>query len=199
MLSPQFLTLLRLLAGVVAIFIVSQLIERLVRVYLQKVFHKSQGQKINSLVSNIIHISVWSIGILILLQILGIPITPILTTLGVGGIAIALALQETLSNIFAGIHIIINRQIKPGDFISLENGQEGCVVDINWRTTNLQTLTDNFIIVSNSILAKSVLTNHRLPTRHIGVRLVIGVSYNSDTGACGACYAAGGALGDAKS
>ncbi len=73
-------------------------------------------------------------GILILLGTLGISITPLLTALGVGGLAVALALQDTLGNLFAGVHLLMEKSIRVGDFVRLENGQEGHVVDIGWRT-----------------------------------------------------------------
>ena len=73
------------------------------------------------------------IGVLIILGILGISIAPLITALGVGGLAVALALQDTLANFFAGFHILIEKSIRVGDFIKLESGHEGYVDDITWR------------------------------------------------------------------
>ncbi len=81
-----------------------------------------------SLTQNIVNIIVFIIGFLVILNLLGISITPILTALGVGGLAVALALQETLSNLFAGIHIIMAKQIKVGDYVQLDSGQEGYIL-----------------------------------------------------------------------
>src|SRR3990172_6931279 len=83
------------------------------------------------------------IGLLIILSILGISITPLITALGVGGLAVALALQDTLSNLFAGIHILIEKSMRVGDFIRLETGQEGYIEDITWRTTRIRMLPNN--------------------------------------------------------
>src|SRR5450756_244975 len=84
---------------------------------------------------SITRVIVWTIGGLILLSSLGVAITPLLTALGVGGLAVALALQDTLSNLFAGVHILASRKVQPGDFIQLDNGMQGYVEDTNWRNT----------------------------------------------------------------
>lgn len=133
-----------------------------------------------SIFSNLAKVSVFSIGILIILQSLGISIAPILTALGVGGLAVALALQDTLSNIFAGLHIIATRQIRQGDYIRLASGEEGYVNDITWRNTTVQTLPNNMVIIPNSKLAGAIVTNYNLPDREMAVLVQVGVSYASD-------------------
>ena len=121
-----------------------------------------------------------SIGILITMSAMGISITPLITALGVGGLAVALALQDTLSNLFAGIHVLVEKSIRVGDFIRLETGQEGYVEDITWRTTRVRMLPNNTVIVPNSKLAQSVVTNYYLPERKASLLIPVGVSYNSD-------------------
>ncbi|MBU1077343.1 MAG: mechanosensitive ion channel family protein [Spirochaetes bacterium] len=120
------------------------------------------------------------IGILVVLQTLGISITPLLTALGVGGLAVALALKDTLSNLFAGIQIIFSGQLKPGDFIRLESGEEGYVTDITWRNTTIRQLPENLIIIPNSKLSDSMIINYNLPKAFLNVISEIGVSYSSD-------------------
>jgi small-conductance mechanosensitive channel len=120
------------------------------------------------------------IGILIILNYLGISIAPILTTLGVGGLAVALALQDTLSNLFAGMQILIERSVRVGDFIKIEEGIEGYVEDITWRTTRIRMLPNNIVIIPNSKLAQSMITNFYLPIPHLALRIPISVSYSSD-------------------
>src|SRR5262249_55117739 len=100
-----------------------------------------------SLAKVIVNVVVFTIGILVVFQTMGIKITPILTALGVGGLAVALALQDTLANFFAGISILATRQIRPGDYIRLDAGQEGVVYDVNWRTTTLRVPRNQFVIV----------------------------------------------------
>lgn len=120
------------------------------------------------------------IGFLIILSILGISITPLLTAFGVGGLAVALALQDTLANVFAGIHILMEKSIRVGDFIKLETGQEGYVEDITWRTTRVRMLPNNIVVIPNSKLAQSVVTNYYLPEKRMSLLISIGVSYSSD-------------------
>ena len=120
------------------------------------------------------------IGILIVLTVLGISITPLLTALGVGGLAVALALQDTLANLFAGIHILVEKSLRVGDFIKLETGQEGYVDDITWRTTRIRMLQNNMVVIPNSRLAQSIVTNYYLPEKRMSLLISIGVSYSSD-------------------
>ncbi|MGE5301040.1 MAG: mechanosensitive ion channel domain-containing protein [Acidobacteriota bacterium] len=120
------------------------------------------------------------IGFLIILSVLGISITPLITALGVGGLAVALALQDTLSNLFSGIHILMEKTIRVGDFIKLESGQEGYVDDITWRTTRVRMLPNNMVVIPNSKLAQSIVTNYYLPEKRMSLLIPIGVSYSED-------------------
>ncbi|MHB8881646.1 MAG: mechanosensitive ion channel family protein [Thermodesulfovibrionales bacterium] len=120
------------------------------------------------------------IGFLIILSTLGISITPLITALGVGGLAVALALQDTLSNFFSGMHILMEKSIRVGDFIKLETGQEGYVDDITWRTSRIRMLPNNMVVIPNSKLAQSVVTNYCLPEKKMSLLIPIGVSYSSD-------------------
>jgi small-conductance mechanosensitive channel len=120
------------------------------------------------------------IGVLVVLSVLGISITPILTALGVGGLAVALALQDTLANMFAGIHILMEKSIRVGDFIRLETGQEGYVRDITWRTTRVRMLPNNVVVIPNSKLAQSVVTNYYLPEKRMSLLIPVSVSYSAD-------------------
>jgi len=123
---------------------------------------------------------IFVLGFLIILSVLEISITPFITALGVGGLAVALALQDTLANLFAGIHILIEKTIRVGDFIRLETGQEGYVEDITWRTTRVKMLPNNIVVIPNSKLAQSIVTNYYLPEKRMSLSIPIGVSYSSD-------------------
>jgi small-conductance mechanosensitive channel len=120
------------------------------------------------------------LGGLVVLDTLHISITPLLASLGVGGLAVGLALQGTLSNLFAGMQIISDRPIRVGDYVQLENGQAGYVTEIGWRATKVRMLPNNTVVIPNSKLAESVLTNYYLPERELAVLVEVGVSYNSD-------------------
>ena len=134
----------------------------------------------SSIIGNIIKVIVYCVGFLVILQSMGISITPILTALGVGGLAVALALQDTLSNLFAGIQIIATRKINTGDFIRLDSGQDGFVEDISWRYTTLKTGANNMVIIPNSKLAGVILSNFYYPNQEVLFDIAVGVDYNSD-------------------
>lgn len=133
-----------------------------------------------SIIRNLTKLVVWVLGMLVVLQTLGIAITPVLTALGVGGLAIALALQDTLSNLFGGVHILASRQVQVGDFIRIDSGEEGYVRDIRWRNTVIQQLANNMVIVPNAKLASAVTVNFNQPDSEMGISVNVGVSYTSD-------------------
>ena len=134
-----------------------------------------------TLVVNLARIAVAILGFFIILQNLGIDITALITALGIGGIAIALALQDTLGNLFAGIQIILSKQVRQRDYIRLSSGEEGWVTDVKGRNTTIQTFPDgNLVTVPNSMLASSIVKNFSMPRRALWVTLEVGVSYDSD-------------------
>lgn len=120
------------------------------------------------------------IGLVILLQSLGVAVTPLLTALGVGGLAVALALQDTLSNLFAGVHILLEKPFALNDFIRLNSGLEGWVQDIGWRTTRIRTRTHNLVVIPNREIAGSTLLNLSLPKPQLRMETQLGVEYSSD-------------------
>ena len=122
------------------------------------------------------------VAVVIILENLGIHLTAVWTTLGVGSVAVALALQETLSNFFAGLYIMADRPIRPGDYIKLDSGQEGFVVRVGWRSTSIRMLANNLVVIPNSTLAKAVITNYSLPEDRMSYVLQVGVAYGSDPG-----------------
>lgn len=135
---------------------------------------------LSSFSRNALNVIIFSIGGLIILSSLGISIAPLLATLGVGGLAVALGLQETLANVFAGFYIIASRQVRVNDYIKIESGQEGYVTDINWRTAKIKMLNNNVILVPNSKLAQTIITNCYLPDKEMTVTVDVGVHYDSD-------------------
>jgi small-conductance mechanosensitive channel len=124
--------------------------------------------------------TIFVIGFLIILTDLGVSITPLITALGVGGLAVALALQDTLANLFAGVHILLEKSLRIGDFVKLETGQEGYIDDITWRTTRVRMLPNNMVVIPNSKLAQSVVTNYYLPEKRMSLLISISVSYDAD-------------------
>ncbi|MEE9400266.1 MAG: mechanosensitive ion channel family protein [Dehalococcoidales bacterium] len=125
-------------------------------------------------------IIVYAFGVLVLLDYLNIAITPIVAGLGIGGLAVALALQPTLANFFASTQIVSDRVVRVGDYIELDNGIRGYVTDVGWRSTRIRTPFNNMVIIPNSRLANSVITNYHGPNMELAVIVNAGVSYSSD-------------------
>ncbi len=123
---------------------------------------------------------VFSTGIAFMLSVMGISIAPVLTALGVGGLAVALALKDTLENLFAGIYLLTDKTIRVGDFVRLDSGQEGFVSDIGWRTAKFRNASHSTIIIPNSKLASSILTNHSYPDRRIVTTIALQLDGKSD-------------------
>lgn len=158
-------------------FVASGLTSRIIRSYGSRI---DAAVPVTSLTQHVSRIVIFAIGLLIILNTLGITITPILATLGVGGLAVALALQDTLANLFAGFHIIAAKQVRIGDYVKIESGEEGYVTDINWRTTKIRMLANNTVLVPNATIAKAIVTNYHLPEEPMSVLVGVGVHYGSD-------------------
>ena len=137
-------------------------------------------QNMPKLVVKAANIFVYFIGLSIILKHFNVEITPLVATLGIGGIAIGFALQDTLSNFFAGLHIISDKPINIGDFVELEGNISGYVEDIGWRSTRIRTLPNTLVIVPNSKIASTTITNDSLPVPEMSVVIQCGVSYTSD-------------------
>ena len=133
-----------------------------------------------SLLTDMVTWSIYIIGLIIILAECGISITPFITAMGVGGMAVALGMQETLASVFAGFTMIFAPQIRNNDFVRLSSGQEGRIVDIAWRYTTIENLEGNTIVVPNKQIASAVLTNYSVPAQDIKVKLQCGVAYDSD-------------------
>lgn len=153
-----------------------------IAVGLLQLYSESTGGALpsTSMFSNLARIIVITIGLLILFQTLGVSITPLLTALGVGGLAISLALKDTLSDFFAGLHILLSGKLKPGDVVALESGERGTVENISWRDTNIRDRLDNLIVIPNSRVSTALITNFDVPATEMTVWITCGVSYNSD-------------------
>ncbi|WP_038041174.1 mechanosensitive ion channel family protein [Thermodesulfobacterium hveragerdense] len=159
------------------VWFLSQLIITLITQYLTQRFEIIPSV---SIIELLIKIVIFFIGFILVLDILKINITPFITSLGIAGLAVGLALKDTLENLFSGLHILMAKQIKPGDYILLDNNLEGFVEDITWRNTLIRQLSNNLIIVPNSKISSSVIVNYSLPDPELNILVGVGVSYDSD-------------------
>jgi len=158
--------------------VLSRLSGRMVRSYSTRL---EGALPVSTLTEVLASLVIWILGILTLLeQVFDVDIRAVLAALGVGGLAVALALQDTLSNLFAGFYVSVARQIRIGDFVKMDAGQSGYVQDIGWRSTTLKDLGGSLVFIPNSKLAQSIVTNYNLPQRPIGFGINVPVTYDSD-------------------
>jgi len=148
-------------------------------------FHKVSdvtglSKEIVPLVKNVFKIAIVVGLFIVVLSIWKINITPLLASAGIVGIAIALAAKDTLANFFGGISVFFDRPYKIGDYIVLDSGERGEVVEIGVRSTRIKTRDDILITVPNSIISNSKIINESAPVPRFRVRIPVGVAYGSD-------------------
>jgi small-conductance mechanosensitive channel len=142
----------------------------------EDVFEKTIIQNLNKIINSVIYV----LGSLLVLTAFHVEVTPLIASLGIGGLAVALALQSTLSTYLAGLYITSDRSVVLGDVLQLDNGLQGRVERIGWRSTQIRTFTNDLIILPNSKLADMALINYSRPEIETGVRILCGVGYDSD-------------------
>ena len=120
------------------------------------------------------------LGVLYVLVVWGVDPVPLLGSLGIAGLAVALALRPTLENIFSGISLIVDKTFQLGDIIKLDDGDLGVVHKIGLRTTRIRTFDNEIIIIPNSVLANSKLENINQPDPSIRTSVEFGVEYGTD-------------------
>ena len=183
--SPTVTKLLSYLLFTSNVFSIARVLARTVDGVVTMYFERS-GRNLpkTTLLNSILIGIIYAMGLLVILQYYGISIAPILTAAGVGGMAVALALQETLANIFSGLHLILSKQLRIGDYIRLGSGEEGRVTDITWRFTTIIPLgASNTIVIPNKTIAGANITNFSLPTQNINISVPVGIAYDSDLAA----------------
>jgi small-conductance mechanosensitive channel len=158
-------------------FLASEVLVKLVRTHGPAI---DPSLPTTTLTENLVRIIVVILGLLIVLTGLGLEITPILTALGVGGLAVALALQDTLANLFAGLYLTVAKHIRIGNYIKLSSGEEGYLVDIDWRASRLRQLSNNTVLVPNAKFSQSIVTNYHSPEHEMVVTIDASVDYASD-------------------
>ena len=179
-LNEDIIQLLSYILFTSIIFTMTRIVERTVSGFINIKFSSSSNASQSTLMSTILKVFIYASGILIVLQYYGISIAPIITVLGLGSMAIALGLQETLANIFAGLQILLSKQIKVNDVIKI-GAHEGRVIDINWRFTSILPANEGTVVViPNKDIAGSTTQNFSRPREDIVIVVPIGVGYESD-------------------
>ena len=169
-------TFVAILWTITIIKIANALIEH----FIYKATEATGLREIVPLVENVFKIVMVVVLFIVILSIWQINITPLLASAGIAGIAIAIAAKDTLANFFGGISVFIDRPYKIGDYVDLDSGERGEVVEIGIRSTRMKTRDDILITIPNSIIANSKIINESAPIPHFRVRIPVGVSYGSD-------------------
>jgi len=132
-------------------------------------------------VRRVAHLAVYLVGLVVVLDFQGVPIGPLLTTLGLAGLALAFALQDTLSNFFGGVYLQADHDLDLGHFVRIEDlNVEGVVVEVGWRTTKIRTLQNNLVVIPNSRVAASVVTDFDLPEPRLMLQVRVPVARGTD-------------------
>ena len=173
--------------GVVVIAEVAYLASRLTQVllawYIRNIAARTATDmdvKLLPPVKRVLPLVIYAVGLLVALDTFNISISPLLAGLGIGGLAVALAVQPTLSNFFAGTYLVTEGELNEGDFIEMEGGPSGYVVDVGWRSTKIRSRFNNLVIIPNSKMVDSIVTNYYSPTPAMNVVVTCGVSYDAD-------------------
>ena len=165
----------------VIVFSITRVFERTLSGFIRLKFSGSSDMTQSTLLDTIFRVAIYASGALIVLDYFNISIAPIMAAMGVGGMAVAFGVRETLENIFSGLQLIISKQLRVNDYIKLSTGDEGRVIDINWRYITVMPPTEsNVVVIPNKVIASAVTTNFSQPRDDIIVVVPIGVSYDSD-------------------
>jgi len=176
-LTRFFIVGLKATTIIAVIIFLDRLLKNLINVYSRRVdILKTSG----GVAQGITRTLVICLGLLILMDSLGVSITPLLASLGIGSLAVALALQPTLENFFSGIQLVVDKPIKVGHFIKLDSGEEGYVTKIGWRSTWVRMLPNNVVVIPNKMLVNSKVLNYYYPAEEMAVLVQVGVHYDSD-------------------
>ncbi len=176
-LTQYFVLLLKAATVVAAVLFCDKFVSSLIKEYSPRIeILKTTG----GVARGFVRFLVIGLGVLILLDSFGISITPLIASLGIGSLAVALALQPTLENLFSGVQIVTDKPILVGQFVKLESGEEGYVHKIGWRSTWIRTLPNNIVVIPNKVLVNSRIINYYYPDKELAVTLEMGVHYGSD-------------------
>jgi small-conductance mechanosensitive channel len=142
--------------------------------------NSTAGQHLGTLLKNVTVVVVLALGVMGVLSVWRVSITPLLASAGIAGAAVAFAAKDTIANFLGGISVLVDRPYGVGHYIILEGGERGEVVDIGLRSTRIKTRDDILITVPNSLMATSKIVNESAPIPRFRVRLPVGVAYGSD-------------------
>jgi len=163
------------------VFSITRVCERTLSGFIRLKFSGSSDMTQSTLLDTIFRVAIYASGALIVLDYFNISIAPIMAAMGVGGMAVAFGVRETLENIFSGLQLIVSKQLRVNDYIRLSTGDEGRVIDINWRYITVMPPNEgSVVVIPNKVIANAVTANYSQPRDDIVLVVPIGVSYDSD-------------------
>ncbi len=179
LINPRFVGTINDVFNILVILSLTLVVMRVATGYVA-IYANKQNLPSVSIFNNIIRITISLLGLMFVMQYFAISITPLLTAVTASSVGLAFALREPLGNLFAGLLIVASNQFQPGNYVRLSSGEEGYVTDIYWHTTNLRQLSNNIIVVPNSVMTTAVVINYDRPENELSVLFDLGVSYQSD-------------------
>ena len=163
------------------VFSITRVVERTLSGFIRMKFSSSTDITQSTLLDTIFRVGVYASGALVVLDYFGISVAPLMAAMGFGSVAIAMGVKEPLENIFTGLLLMISKQVRVNDYIKLSTGDEGKIIDINWRFITVMPASEaNVVIIPNKVIANAVTTNYSQPRDDIVVVVPIGVGYESD-------------------
>jgi len=163
------------------VFSITRVCERTLSGFIRLKFSGSSDMTQSTLLDTIFRVAIYASGALVILDYFNISIAPIMAAMGVGGMAVAFGVRETLENIFSGLQLIVSKQLRVNDYIRLSTGDEGRVIDINWRYITVMPPNEgSVVVIPNKVIANAVTANYSQPRDDIVLVVPIGVSYDSD-------------------
>ncbi|MDR0676053.1 MAG: mechanosensitive ion channel family protein [Elusimicrobiota bacterium] len=149
--------------------------------FLDNIFNTTHNKLASvSIIKMIAKIVIILIFVIIILFILKISITPILATFGLGGVTIAFAFKDFLTSFFAGFNLLFSHEIKIDDYIELNTGERGKIVDINWQYTKLLIFGNNVIYIPNTKLINGIIKNYNYPNKKIDLKIEMQIAASND-------------------
>lgn len=178
-LADKILNYLPTLFWAIGILAVGTILNRIIMNLFAKGVEKSRLDKtVHKFLAAVIKILITALTLIIVLTVLGIPMTSIITVLGTAGVAVGLALKDSLSNVAGGVILLINRTIKVGDYVQI-NSYEGVVDEISILYSKITTVDNKDIFFPNGLIATSPFVNYSSEGKR-RVDHTFGISYDND-------------------
>jgi small-conductance mechanosensitive channel len=167
--------------GILGTYGLNRLVRGVLRWYeAHKVENGGSHAGLFGFIDSIVTVAMWGLALLLFLKYFGVDVSALLAGFGIAGVAVAFALQNTLSGLFSTMYLAVDKPLRPGDFVELDEGTTGFVEEVSMRSTRIRTRANNIVIVPNTKLANMVIKNYFLSDRAVRARLEFSVGYDSD-------------------